>query len=117
MASTTRSKKYLAYIRSLDCGYCGAQRTVAHHHRIKGITQKGTGIKVDDYAAIPLCPSCHADVHRGFETFEKCWEEAVGTTISASIKEYISNYLHLEDEAPARIFMERIDELYFEDDI
>lgn len=51
-----RDAAYLTWIRSLPCAACGrAARSEAAHVGTDG----GTGIKANDYSAIPLCAACH----------------------------------------------------------
>jgi hypothetical protein len=60
-AKTPRSSSHLAYVRSLPCAWCKAVGLIeASHHG-----PHGTGIKADDFGAIPLCVDCHHGHHNG----------------------------------------------------
>lgn len=56
---TPRSARHLAWLRGLNCAWCGRQPPceASHHGR------RGTGIKASDLDAIPLCARCHAHHH------------------------------------------------------
>ena len=58
---TPRSSKYLAWLRTLPCAWCGrGPPSEASHHGRRGI-----GLKASDLDAIPLCRQCHRH-HHGF---------------------------------------------------
>lgn len=66
---TFRSKKYLAFVRSLPCVVCeGRDRVIAHHESFLN-DRGGTSLKSSDSLAIPLCFDCHQLAHLGEETF------------------------------------------------
>jgi len=58
-----RNKKYLKYVSSLWCAGCGAdsETNVAHH--LIGVGQGKMGGKASDKDVMPLCYTCHADIH------------------------------------------------------
>lgn len=57
-----RDKKYIEFVRSLPCCVCGyPPPTDPHHYQQKG--QGGTGTKVSDYQAVPLCHHHHVEYH------------------------------------------------------
>ncbi len=56
-----RSKKYLKWVKSLQCD-CGAPADDAHHIQARGLG-KGTSTKVSDCFIFPRCRSCHTDDH------------------------------------------------------
>jgi hypothetical protein len=61
-----RCVKYLRFIRGKPCMTCGAlPPSDPHHVSIKGLTVKGTGIKVSDLYTVPLCRICHSRIHQG----------------------------------------------------
>ena len=63
-----RSKKYLEYIRQQPCVICGHVDVQAHHVRKMGAG--GTGIKNDDFFALPICKLHHREAHTyGHDTF------------------------------------------------
>jgi len=64
-----RSPKYLKWLRSQPCYYCGRPSTV---HHIKGIGHmSGISRKAPDWATSPLCEECH---HR-MQTTPLLWPE------------------------------------------
>lgn len=52
-----RSKKHLAFIRTMNCCVCGKHPVEAAHIRHNG--NGGMGLKNDDSMTVPLCPDCH----------------------------------------------------------
>lgn len=60
---------YLEHTRKQACLWCGiANKSEAHHLKEAGFT--GTAYKADDPLVIPLCHSCHRDLHtRGVDAF------------------------------------------------
>ena len=62
MANHIENKKYLKFVRTLDCCHCGNPETAPHH-----IINIGMGImggKAPDICTMPLCNDCHTNVHR-----------------------------------------------------
>ena len=59
-----RSKKYLAWVKTLPCGYCGKPADHAHHLIARG-NMGGMGTKAGDQFTIPVCAKCHSDIHQG----------------------------------------------------
>lgn len=57
------SKKYVQWVKSLDCVSCGAPADDAHH--IIGEGMGGMGIKAHDWAVMPMCRWCHTEMHSG----------------------------------------------------
>lgn len=70
-----RSKKYLAFLRTMPCAVCGVRKGVeAAHGPVAGMGMKGS-----DFDAVPLCPGCHrtgrmAQHVIGWERFAEYWE-------------------------------------------
>jgi hypothetical protein len=57
------SEAHLDYVRSLPCCICYRPApSVAHHVRIGG--QGGTSKKPGDDCTVPLCDSCHKELHQ-----------------------------------------------------
>lgn len=56
---TPRDAKYLAWIRTLNCAFCGnpPPNEASHHGK------RGMGIKASDYEALPACRRCHQRHH------------------------------------------------------
>lgn len=64
-------KKYIAWIRTLQCISCRINGPSDAHH----VNKKGYGSmssKTDDTRSIPLCRECHVEIHtQGRETFRE----------------------------------------------
>jgi hypothetical protein len=59
-----RCDDYLRWVASLPCARCAREDTVQAHH-FKGTGHmSGVGLKAPDYWAMPLCSSCHTELHR-----------------------------------------------------
>lgn len=58
---TTDEKRYLEYVASLPCCHCGMP---AQAHHIIGIGAGKMGGKADHACTMPLCYTCHAEVHK-----------------------------------------------------
>lgn len=66
---TLRDKRYLGWIRTLDCAVCGRKGPNDPHH-VNKEGHGGKGIKGDDTRAIPLCNEHHREFHdKGRLTF------------------------------------------------
>ncbi len=57
-----KNKKHLKHVRTLPCVVCFNNDTVAHH--IRTPWSSGMGIKSPDIMTLPLCVSCHAELHQ-----------------------------------------------------
>ena len=75
-----KNRHYLNFVRSLPCAICEATPVQAHHEI--GSKTRGTGIKANDFRAIPLCVKCHYELHAGGH---KTWEKVNGITQSVII--------------------------------
>lgn len=63
-----RSKKYLDFVKTLNCCVCMMPKTIPHHVRFA--YNSGTGTKPSDYWCVPLCHDCHLEIHtQGVKTF------------------------------------------------
>ena len=66
-----KQKKYTDWVATLPCSSCGAEdgTVVAHHLKTKllpnYIRGGGMAVKVDDWLTMPLCYTCHVEVHEG----------------------------------------------------
>lgn len=58
-----KSKKHLKFVRSLSCINCEAPQPSEAHHAIDLDHLSGMGMKASDLFSIPLCGSCHWDIH------------------------------------------------------
>ncbi len=63
-----RSARYLAWIRTLCCFFCGAARAEPAHTGIRGLGQKAS-----DYEAVPMCRRCHDGYHDHALSFWSHW--------------------------------------------
>ena len=89
-----RSKKYLDWIREQQCAYCINQTTKTEAHHIKGVgCMSGTGQKAPDYATMPLCNSCHREMHGNPEIQGEQWEMIVRTLGKAIDEGILKEYL------------------------
>lgn len=106
---TPKDEKYLRYIRGLGwCCVCGEQPgpVDAHHHSVPGVTQKGMGMKVTDYATIPLCRIHHTEGHAiGWGSLEATYDiDLVGVMIGC-----LQFWLRSQPKAvEAKAFYERL---------
>lgn len=85
---TFRSKKFLAYVRTLPCCICGRTETVVAHHVEGG----GVGMKCSDALAIPLCFHHHVGdegIHRGKKTFFKTHNTTPEKELMETMKGFI----------------------------
>lgn len=57
--SPARAPHYLAFVRGLDCAFCGAPAPSEAHH----FGPRAVGQKTDDYRTVPACQKCHAAKH------------------------------------------------------
>ncbi|HGU1953934.1 TPA: DUF968 domain-containing protein, partial [Escherichia coli] len=60
---------YTRWVKTQKCMACGNQADDPHH--IIGHGLGGTGTKADDLFVIPLCRSCHNELHAGVREFEE----------------------------------------------
>lgn len=68
-----RSKKYLAWIDSLECIHCHGSGG-DHHHLIGIGNMGGMGTKAPDSMAMPMCRECHGMFHLHSELWPMQWE-------------------------------------------
>ena len=73
---TPRSPKYLAWLSDQECCRCGYEtddyRSVVPAHQSIEF-RRGTGVKANDFHALPLCAHCHGREHSwGVKTF---WQD------------------------------------------
>jgi hypothetical protein len=82
-----RSAKYLAWVRKKPCSQCHKKESVVHHIIGTG-SLSGTGRKAPDWATMPLCVECHAEMHRDNMFHSRQWElmaRTLGKAISDGI--------------------------------
>lgn len=65
-----RSKKYLAWVKTLPCVDCGAPADDPHHAIGIGLGVSGMGMTAPDSLAMPMCRGCHTRMHND----PKMWE-------------------------------------------
>ena len=56
-----RNRKYLSWVATKPCLFCGSQSGPPHHVRWAG--DCGTSRKPSDTYVIPCCPACHDSIH------------------------------------------------------
>lgn len=86
-----RSRRYLAFIRSRTCAWCGkrAPSEASHHPRPGGGSM---GAKTCDLRTIPLCSSCHHAYHATMTLGEMNREQTEQWT-EVQINQCLSAYL------------------------
>jgi hypothetical protein len=88
--SPVRSRRYLDWVRTLPCCWCGATPSEASHHPKSG--GGSVGMKTCDLRTVPLCRQCHEHFHQrgalsgmnGLQTRE--WVE---TQITECLRAYL----------------------------
>ena len=67
-----RNAKYLSWVRSLPCSLCGGEAGQAHH--LIGLGgMSGMGLKASDVYVMPICGTCHNDMHTKPELWPSQW--------------------------------------------
>jgi len=63
------NKKYTNWVATLPCCYCTMDDGTVVAHHLKHIDFPwgggGTGLKAHDWLTMPLCYTCHTNVHNG----------------------------------------------------
>ena len=96
MKKTYRSKKYLAFVRTLPCTVPIAmcQGPVAAHHTETG----GVGMKGPDLSCVPLCALHHQEIHsQGRITFQEKHSLDIQLSNLKVLRQYIE-WREQEDE-------------------
>lgn len=62
--SPLRDAGYLAWVRTLPCGFCRAARPSEAHHVVPSGGGR-MGKKTDDDRTVPVCRVCHSRIHAG----------------------------------------------------
>lgn len=81
-----RSKKYLAWVKTLPCVICGAPADDAHH--AIGLGLSGMGLTAPDQYAVPVCRGHHSEIHATPELWPKQWLW-IGSTLAKALNEGI----------------------------
>lgn len=63
-----QNPKYLAWVRTQPCSWCGNPESEPHH--IIGIGLGGMALKADDIHTMPLCRKHHDTVHRYSDDYQ-----------------------------------------------
>lgn len=82
MTKAWRSRKYLDWVKTLDCSICGAPADDAHHIIGRG-HMGGMGTKAPDLMVIPVCRGCHGEIHRNPDLWDWQWEGIARTVLRA----------------------------------
>lgn len=70
MNARWRCPRYLRWVASLPCARCKSERSVQAHH-FKGTGgMSGTALKAPDHWTMPLCSTCHDELHRSMSKRE-----------------------------------------------
>lgn len=71
MTERMRDDRYRAYVAGLRCALCRERdgTVVAHHLKHVGMFS-GAGMKCSDLLTIPLCSTCHREVHHRVADFK-----------------------------------------------
>lgn len=72
-ASRIEDRTYMNWVKKLRCVSCNDSADDPHHPHGSGF--KGMGTKVPDYWVIPLCRTCHDELHHDVHA----WEEKHGS--------------------------------------
>lgn len=79
--------EYLDWIRQQDCAACGAVGPSEAHHFIGEFHVGGMGMKAPDWMAMPLCRTCHQDMHESGKYARSAQREAFIRTIIRAFEE------------------------------
>lgn len=71
---TFRSRKYLDWVKTLPCRNCGAVFEIDPHHLTSLGLMGGAGTKAPDTMVMPLCRTCHTDMHDKGDYRQYQWE-------------------------------------------
>jgi len=84
--SPIRSKKYKAWVVSLNCCNCGAPADDPHH--AIGVGESGAGMTACDLLIMPMCRGCHTWIHNTPEAWPNQWMW-ISKTLQRAVKEGI----------------------------
>ncbi len=65
-----RSPAHRAWVRGFACCACGSTANIECAH-VRRAANAGTSMKPSDAYTVSLCRDCHAESHRGEQTFEQ----------------------------------------------
>jgi len=82
-----RDEKYLNTLRGSPCLVC---RRGAEAHHLQHVGERGIGMKSGDNFAVPLCRTCHTELHR-FGS-ERTWWDLTGVDSIGWAKRNWSRY-------------------------
>lgn len=83
-----RSQTYLDWVKLQPCGICSAVPAGDAHH-LRGLGKLGGAkLKAPDQFAMPLCRSCHMEMHRNPSLWDQQWE-MIARTLGLAIQEGI----------------------------
>jgi hypothetical protein len=85
---TKRDRGYLDWCSTQSCGVCSRKKGVCGAHD----DAAGTGVKGNDYDAVPLCVTCHSLEHRGKETFWRNVQLVYKKTREELVKKFNKKY-------------------------
>ena len=93
-----RDAQHLAKVRALGCFACNAQAVEAHH--IRECYPRTMGKRIGDDKVVPLCKSCHAELHAHSRTF---WQDTKGSVIAFAEALYAETLRRRNDSQKPRI--------------
>lgn len=69
-----RDRKYLNFLHTQPCLFCGELGEGNCGHHLKACKSGGVGLKAPDNHTVPICWVCHLELHNhGEKTFLKKW--------------------------------------------
>ena len=87
------SRKYLNWIATLSCANCGIiDETIVPQHAVDisaiagRVSNKGMGMKTNDWLAMPLCYTCHSKLHNGDKLILSCQPLFIFDTLDKAFK-------------------------------
>ena len=70
MSAAARWMGRVAALGCVACRNAARGKTPAQVHHLTGYPFRGIGQKAADAFVVPLCASCHVELHRGVESWE-----------------------------------------------
>ena len=80
-----RDKAYLKWVSEQPCSCCGLDDDTTVPHHLIGVGNGVMGGKADDLEAMPLCFTCHSNIHLASSDKQEQYK-FVGQTLQAAIK-------------------------------
>jgi len=105
---TGRSKKYMAFVRTLKSSVSGKEwEIIAHHVRCMG--GGGMGMKPSDYLCVPLTSEEHHDLHtKGEPSFWSKWDSSPEEAVLSTQLMYLARELRPDQMRRAVFLLDRL---------